>query len=133
MYQDFNLFLIELDVILGDCSVAILQMETSIMICVTETLLSHSDLILRVGSLVSEIDWQVFTLKMSLLIYNNYCSSLMSISAVARSQNFTRPEIVTGSKKLAIVNGRHPLVVDCDFVTNTTRLEGERIFETGTD
>jgi hypothetical protein len=57
MYQDFNLFLIELDVILGDCSVAILQMETSIMICVTETLLSHSDLILRVGSLVSEIDW----------------------------------------------------------------------------
>jgi DNA mismatch repair ATPase MutS len=49
----------------------------------------------------------------------------MSISAVARSQNFTRPEIVTGSKKLAIVNGRHPLVVDCDFVTNTTRLEGE--------
>jgi DNA mismatch repair ATPase MutS len=49
----------ELDAVLGDCLIAILNMETSIMIFLAELVISQSSLLLKIGSSISELDWYV--------------------------------------------------------------------------
>lgn len=48
---------LELDTVLGDCSVSILEKETTIMIFLTECILGKSAQLLKIGSLISELDW----------------------------------------------------------------------------
>lgn len=46
----------ELDSILGDCSIAILQLETGVMIYLTEEILKFSKILLRASALTAELD-----------------------------------------------------------------------------
>jgi DNA mismatch repair ATPase MutS len=59
----------------------------------------------------------------------HFLNSLISMSMVARSYGFVRPEIVPADQKIQIVKGRHPLVeIMCDFVPNSTSFErGENV------
>lgn len=65
---------------------------------------------------------------MNLLRVNKLAnSSLISMAAAARNGNFVRPLIVPGGEKLKILNGVHPLAAElCEFVPNTTHLNGEQ-------
>lgn len=51
-----SLSISELDIILGDCLVAILDRETSIMIHLGEYILKHSSFLRKIGILASELD-----------------------------------------------------------------------------
>jgi len=53
----------------------------------------------------------------------------MTLAALAREQKFVRPEIVSSTGKLRILDGRHPLIeLNSNFVPNSTIFgEEERI------
>lgn len=101
----------ELDVILGDCQVAILELETGIMIYLSERILSEATVILRIGRLAADLD------------------CLISMSTLAKNSSYVRPSIITTPGRFEIIAGRHPLVdVIGGCVPNTTKfLEAERV------
>lgn len=102
---------LELDTVLGDSQVTILELETYIMISLTENILRNVSSLVKVNSLISELD------------------SLMTMANLARDKKYVRPTIIDGCGKLEIIEGRHPLIeLKSDFVPNSTTFgDGERI------
>lgn len=43
--------------ILGDCSISILEMETGIMVQLAEMILERSSTVQTIGGLIYELDW----------------------------------------------------------------------------
>ncbi|ODN03477.1 MutS protein 5, partial [Orchesella cincta] len=101
----------ELDIILGDCSVAILEIETVVMVRLTNMILEESTTLLRISDLVSELD------------------CLIAFSVVARTYDFVRPDLLPPGGKMKIINGKHPISdLIREFVPNSTVFKGaERV------
>lgn len=99
---------LELDMSMGDTATNICEHETSIMISLSNQIISQSSLLLEVSHLACQLD------------------CLLSLATVAKNNDWCQPSVVEDAGCLDIIDGRHPLQEQCvsTFVPNSTCMGG---------